>query len=108
MSEAVGARNMPRPKVCVTGDAGPSNIAYAPATSIQHAPDSGATRARVSTNWLPATASARSSRRARSTPDGMGEALMAVRSDFHYQPAWPGAEGFEARESSANVKHHAS
>ena len=50
---------------------GVSNIAYAPPTSIQHAPDSGAMRARASTKRWQAVPSSRSSRCARSRSEWM-------------------------------------
>lgn len=56
---------MPSPKVCVSGDSTPSNMAYAPATSVHVAPLSGCSWARAVTNAALADASVRSSRRAR-------------------------------------------
>jgi hypothetical protein len=55
--------NSPRPNVCVQGEATPSNIAYAPATSIHRAPLAGKAFALDSTNAALARASARSRRR---------------------------------------------
>src|SRR5262245_32744080 len=79
MSALVTGSNSPSPKVWVNGDDTPSNMAYAPATSIQHAPLSGKSLARASTNSALLRPSVRSRRRASARSDNsMGVSLAAV------------------------------
>src|SRR5262249_55892152 len=80
ISEGLGSRTMPRPKVCVQGERTPSNIANAPATSIHCAPEFGSSRALASTNLafaLPSACSSRSAR-ARSAQSEFSSAVFSL------------------------------